>query len=132
MSPFKVYVNRLADEDGMSGDETDRHGEQPITGQRKFFVVRPGWRSQEVTRWLRVIDDLYMIHRFSLDGRATRGNWVRHRMDSDRVTWDKRPVSGLPENFYEASWLKGLSREERDSLEIQPPVNLGHSADVLG
>jgi hypothetical protein len=115
----------------MSGDETDRRGERPIVGQRKFFVVRPGWRAQEVTRWLRVVDDLYMIRRFSLDGRATRGNWVRHRMDSDRVTWDSSPVSGLPENFYDSSWLKGLSGEERDSLEMQPPVDLNHSAEVL-
>lgn len=116
----------------MSGDETDRRGEQLIAGQRKFFVVRPGWRSQEVTRWLRIIDDLYTVHRFSLDGRATRGNWVRHRMDSDRVAWDRLPVIGLPENFYDASWLDGLSERERESLEMQPPVNLDHSVEVLG
>lgn len=122
---------RLADEDGMSGDETDHRGEQPIAGQRKFFVVRPGWRSQEVTRWLRVIDCLYMIHRFSLDGRATRGNWVRHRIDSDRVAWDRLPVSGLPVNFYDPSWLDGLSKGERDSLEMQPLASLNHSAEVL-
>ena len=115
----------------MSGDETDRRGEQPIAGQRKFFVIRPGWRSREVTRWLRVIDGLYTINRFSVDGRATRGNWVRHRIDSDRVDWDRLPVSGLPENFYDASWLEGLSEGERDSLEMEPPVDLNHSAEVL-
>ena len=115
----------------MSGDETDRHGEQPIAGQRKFFVVRPGWRSQEVTRWLRVIDNLYTVHRFSVDGRATRGNWVWHRIDSDRVDRDRPPISGLPVNFYDASWLKGLSEGERDSLDMGPPVDLNHSAEVL-
>ena len=124
-------MSRLADEGGMSGDETDRCGQQPILGQRKFFVVRPGWRSQEVTRWLRVIDDLYTIRRFSLDGRATRGNWVRQRIDSGRVAWDRLPVSSLPENFYDPSWLKGLSEGDRDSLEVQPPVDLNHSAQVL-
>lgn len=115
----------------MSGDETDRRGKQPITGQRKFFIVQPGWRSKEVTDWLRVIDALYMSHRFSLDGRATRGNWARHRMDSGRVDWGRRPVSGLPENFYDGAWLQGLSREEQDALGIQPAVSLGHSAEVL-
>lgn len=114
----------------MSGDETDHCGKQPIAGQRKFLVVRPGWRSQEVTRWLRVIDGLYTIHRFSLDGRATCGNWVRHRIDSDRVSWDTLPVSGLPENFYDSTWLEGLSERERDSLEVQRPVDLKHSAEV--
>ena len=124
-------MDRLADEDGMSGDETDRCGRQPIQGQRKFIVVRPHWRSQEVTRWLRVIDNLYMIHRFSSNGRASRGNWVRQRIDSGRVDRDRIPVTGLPENFYDEGWLRGLSREEMDHLEVQPGVDLKHSAGVL-
>lgn len=131
MSRFKAYVNKLADEDGMSGDETDRRGKEPIAGQRKFFIVRPGWRSQEVTNWLRVVDALYMTHRFSLDGRATRGNWVRHRVDSGRVDQGRRPVSGLPENFYDNAWLQRLSEGERNALEMQPAASLGHSAEVL-
>lgn len=115
----------------MSGDETDRRGKEPIRGQRKFLVARPGWRSQEVTKWLRVIDDLYTVHRFSLDGRASRGNWVRQRIDSGRVDLDRFPVSGLPENFYDPAWLRGLSQTERDHLEMQPGVSLEHSVKVL-
>lgn len=131
VSRFKTYVNRLADEDGMSGDETDHRGKQAIVGQRKFFVVRPAWRSQEVTDWLRVIDALYACHRFSTDGRATRGNWVRHRIDSDRVDRSKRPIRGLPKNFYDRAWLEGLPQEERDSLAIQSAETLDHSVEVL-
>ena len=131
ISRFKTYVNRLADGGGMSGDETDRHGKEPIRGQRKFLVIRPGWRSQEVTDWLRVIDDLYTVHRFSHDGRASRGNWVRQRIDSGRVDWDRFPVSGLPENFYDPVWLCGLSQAERDRLAVQPKASLEHSTEVL-
>ena len=115
----------------MSGDETDRRGKEPIRGQRKFLVVRPGWRSQEVTDWLRVIDDLYTVHRFSHDGRASRGNWVRQRIDSGGVDWDRFPVRGLLENFYDPTWLCQLSQEEKDRLEMQPKVGLEHSAEVL-
>ena len=115
----------------MSGDETDRHGKEPIRGQRKFLVIRPGWRSQEVTDWLRVIDDLYTVHRFSHDGRASRGNWVPQRIDSGRVDWDRFPVSGLPENFYDPVWLCGLSQAERDRLAVQPKASLEHSTEVL-
>jgi len=131
VSPFTAYVNRLADEGGMSGDETDPYGSQPIRGQRKFLVVRPGWRSQEVTKWLRVIDSLYATHRFSADGRASRGNWVRHRIDSGKVDSDRLPVGGLPENFYDPVWLRDLSQEERNDLDVQPGVNLNHSVEVL-
>ena len=131
VSRFKTYVDKLADGGGMSGDETDRRGKHPITGQRKFFILRPGWRSQKVSDWLRVIDALYTSHRFSPDGRATRGNWVRHRMDSGGVDWGRRPVRGLPQNFYDVTWLRGLSRGERDALEIQPAASLDHSPDVL-
>lgn len=131
VSQFKVYVNQLADGGGMSGDESDRHGMEPIRGQRKFIVARPGWRSQEVTDWLRVIDNLYMVHRFKHDGRASQGNWVRQRIDSGRVDSNRLPVGGLPENFYDPAWLCGLSREERDHLAVQPRTSLKHSAEVL-
>lgn len=131
VSRFKAYVDRLADEGGMSGDETDRCGREPIRGQRKFLVVRPGWRSQQVTEWLRVIDDLYTVQRFSLDGRASRGNWVRQRIDSEMVDLDRLPVNGLPENFYDPAWLRGLSKEDRERLEVKPAVSLEHSAEVL-
>ena len=115
----------------MSGDETDCRGNLPIRGQRKFLVVRPGWRSREVTSWLRVIDTLYAIHRFSADGRASRGNWVRHRIDSVKIDSHRLPVRGLPENFYDPTWLQGLSQEERNNLDVQPRVSLKHSAEVL-
>lgn len=131
VSPFKAYVDRLADEDGMSGDETDRCGRQPIRGQRKFLVVRPHWRSQEVTKWLRVIDNLYTVYRFSSNGRASRGNWVRQRIDSGRVDQDRLPVTGLPENFYDEEWLQGLSQEETYRLGIQPNIDLKHSTEAL-
>lgn len=131
VSGFSTYVNRLADEGGMSGDETDHCGRQPIRGQRKFLVQRLGWRSKEVTTWLRVIDALYMTHRFSLKGRASRGNWVRQRIDSGEVDWSRFPVSGLPENFYDPAWLRGLSQDKRNKLDVQPPVSLEYSAEVL-
>ena len=124
-------MDRLADEGGMSGDETDRCGREPIRGQRKFLVVKPGWRSQEVTDWLRVIDDLYTVRRFSLNGRASRGNWTRQRIDSETVDWDRIPIRGLPENFYDSAWLECLSQAERDELEVRPGISLDHSAEVL-
>ena len=55
VSQFKTYVDQLADGGGMSGDETDQGGRQPIRGQRKFLVIRPHWRSHEVIKWLRVV-----------------------------------------------------------------------------
>ena len=115
----------------MSGDETDRGGRQPIRGQRKFLVTQPHWRSQEVTKWLRVMDNLYKVYRFSSNGRASRGNWVRQRIDLGRVDFHRPPVTGLPENFYDKRWLQGLSQEEVDYLGVQPSVNLEHSARVL-
>jgi hypothetical protein len=115
----------------MSGDETDKGGRQPIRGQRKFLVIQPHWRSQEVTKWLRVIDNLYKVSRFSSNGRASPGNWVRQRIDLGRVDFHRPPVTGLPENFYDKAWLHGLSQEEVDYLGMQPSVSLEHSAKVL-
>ena len=130
LSHFRCYVDKLAEGDGMSGDETDHRGTQPIKGQRKYFVVRPEWRSRDVTRWLRIIDEVYVYHRFSEDGRASRGNWVRQRIDSGRFDGARRPVSGLPKNFYDAAWLETLSNKARAELQMQPEISLRHSPTV--
>ena len=130
LSRFRCYVDKLAGGDGMSGDETDHCGTQQIKGQRKFFVVRPEWRSMDVTRWLRTIDNVYIYRRFSENGRASRGNWVRQRIDSGRLDRVRRPVSGLPENFYDAAWLGTLSSKARAELEIQPEISLRHSSAI--
>jgi hypothetical protein len=130
LSHFRYYVDKLAESDGMSGDETDHCGIRPIRGQRKFFVIRPEWRSKDVTKWLRAIDKVYVYHRFSKDGRASRGNWVRQRIDSGRLDSTRRAVPGLPKNFYDATWLESLSNAARVELRIQPEISLRYSPTV--
>lgn len=130
LAQFQDYIDQLADGGGMSGDETDHRGTMPTKGQRKFLVVHPGWRSTEVTKWLQTIDKVYVHHRFSEDGRASRGNWVRQRVDSGRFDGGCRPVSGLPKNFYDIAWLRTLSEKARVGLRIQPEVSLEHSSAV--
>lgn len=130
LARFRDYVDKLADGGGMSGDETDYCGTTPTGGQRKFLVVHPQWRSKEVTNWLRTIDKVYVRHRFSQDGRASRGNWVRQRVDSGRSDNGCRPVSGLPKNFYDGTWLRTLSERARAELRMQPEISLKHSSTI--
>lgn len=130
LARFQDHVAQLADGGGMSGDETDRCGTAPTKGQRKFFVVHPKWRSVEATKWLRTIDKVYVHHRFSEDGRASRGNWVRQRVDSGRVDSGCRAVCGLPKNFYDVAWLQTLSSKARADLRMQPEISLEHSPAV--
>lgn len=115
----------------MSGDESDCPGERRTREHRRFFVVSPAWRSPEVVSWLRVIDGAYLDSRFSGDGRASRGNWVRSRVRSSRVDHSRPPVVGLPKNFYDEEWLSRLSQEEREALEVQEEISLEHDPDLV-
>ena len=115
----------------MSGDESDRPEERGTKEHRKFFVVRPAWRSPEVTPWLRVIDDTHLDSRFSESGRASRGNWVCHRVHSRRVDHMRPPVIGLPRNFYDEEWLGRLSQIELEALEMQGGISLEHNPGLM-
>lgn len=115
----------------MSGDESDRSEERQTREHRSFFVVSPAWRSPEVVPWLQVIDNAHLDSRFSESGRASRGNWVRHRMRSDRVDHMQSPVTGLPKNFYDKAWLCRLSQKEQEALEMQEEIELEHDPDLV-
>lgn len=114
----------------MSGDESEASETNRSRGHRRFFVVRPAWRSPKVTPWLQVIDDVHLESRFSESGRASRGNWVRHRVRSGKVDHARPPVIGLPRNFYDEEWLGGLSRTELEALEMQEEVSLEHDPNL--
>lgn len=113
----------------MSGDESEVSGAS--REHRRFFVVRPAWRSPKVTPWLQVIDAVHLDSRFSESGRASRGNWVRHRVRSGRVDHVRPPVIGLPKNFYDEEWLGGLSQTELEALEVQEEVSLEHDPNLM-
>lgn len=115
----------------MSGDESDHSEERQRRKHRKFFVVRPAWRSPEVAQWLQVIDDAYIDSRFSQSGRASRGNWVRRRVRSGRVDRTRLPVIGLPRNFYDEEWLEHLSQTELEALRMQGEVSLEHDPSLV-
>jgi hypothetical protein len=130
LNAFAKYVDQLA-AGGMSGDESDNPEGRQAREHRRFFVVPPAWRSSEVTPWLQVIDSAHLDGRFSESGRASRGNWVRHRIRSSRTDHTRPPVIGLPRNFYDEEWLGHLSQTELEALEMQEEVSLEHDPNLV-
>lgn len=112
----------------MSGDESDRNTKKT---DRKYFIVRPIWRSQEVTEWLRIMDFVHISSRFAADGRATKGNWIRDRVRSMRVDQNSKPIPGLPYNFYDQIWLRSLTPKERKALRVREAIDLSHSEEII-
>jgi hypothetical protein len=132
MGSFKKYVDILAEGGGMSEDEPDPGSTTSWKkGPRKYFVIRPVWRSQEVTDWLRTIDLVYLDTRFAADGRPMRGRWVRDRIRSTKVDQAAQPINGLPLNFYDKAWLASLSTKRKRRLEIQGRINLDHTEGMM-
>lgn len=133
MEDFKKYIDILDLGGGMSEDEPDWRS---TTGGAKtpkdYFVVRPAWRSQEVTAWLRVMDNVYLARRFTSDGRVTRGSWIRNRKPSNRVNHEATPIKGLPLNFYDEGWLASLPPKQRRRLRAKKPLDLAHTEKMMG
>lgn len=130
---FMPLIEKLAQEDGFSDDECDHHRRNIHRGDnRQYIRIRPIWRAPEISDWLAVIDRVYISLRFNPDGSATRGNWVRLRLESTGlVDKNAQPVIGLPENFYDPIWLQKLTPKQQRKLKMKAIVDLKHNDDIL-
>ena len=129
LSPCLPYVKKLAEEGGMSGDESDNRHTGRYKGQANYFRIRPIWRARGVSSWLDV-DKVYVAYRFQENHQATPGNWIRRRNETNRVDEKARAVPGLPSNFYDTEWLNGLTRKQRERLRMAPPFGLRHTGHI--
>lgn len=108
----------------LSDDESD-HENGTNLGRSRYVIVQEEWRSDELTKWLRMIDLLACGEKW--DGRnvARRGN-SRHLRVVSTPSRSKVgvAVSGLPENCYHPDWLKSLNRLEKKDLKTRPTIDM--------
>lgn len=124
---FLSYLKRLS-KGGFSEDESDHRASTSRLGDRQYLRVRPAWRAIELGEWLVIIDRAYLSTRFKDPKRASRGNWVRTRLNSNKVDETCRAVPGLPRNWYDPGWLLKLSPRQILDLDIQPSISFAHTA----
>jgi len=77
------------------------------------------------------MDLIYVSSRFTADGRATKGNWVRDRVRSTKVDQNSKPIPGLPHNFYDQTWLRALTPKDRKALRVREEIDLSHSDEII-
>jgi len=106
----------------LSDDESD-HEKGANLGQSRYAIIKEEWRSDELIKWLRMIDLLACGMKW--DGRnvARQGNSRRFRVVSTRSK-KSMAVSGLPENCYNPNWLKTLKSYERKHLDVKPAIDM--------
>ncbi|KAJ3723533.1 hypothetical protein DFJ43DRAFT_1158218 [Lentinula guzmanii] len=93
---------------GMSSDEEDPGMSKPSMA---YNIREPKWRSEEVKRWLRLLDFVHLESRCSMEGyqfRFSRGAPPRLRVDNNNKSSNAKYVRGLPSNFYDAGWLEAM------------------------
>lgn len=110
----------------LSEDESD-HEKGTNLGRGRYVIIQEEWRSEELIKWLRMIDLLACGEKW--DGRnvARQGNGRRLRVVSTGVRSESKSgvaVSGLPENCYNPYWLKNLTGYERKHLKVKPAIDM--------
>ena len=98
----------------LSDDESD-HENGTNLGRSHYVIVKEEWRSDELIKWLRMIDLLACGEKW--DGRnvARQGN-IRHLRVVSTRSKDGVAVWGLPKNCYNPGWLKKLKPYQRKHL----------------
>ncbi|KAH6902726.1 hypothetical protein BKA70DRAFT_1228467 [Coprinopsis sp. MPI-PUGE-AT-0042] len=103
---------------GMSSDESEYEDD----GSRKTRTVRVRsmpWRAEEICSLMKVIDQDEM--KVNSAGRQKAGNPGMKRIRPRYAPSTTRDaVPGLPVNYYDPTWLEGLSREETKELRALP------------
>ncbi|KAF6748655.1 hypothetical protein DFP72DRAFT_819986, partial [Ephemerocybe angulata] len=115
---------RLLGVDGMSTDESDHDNG---TGRPNYCVLVKKWRHPQGTNCLRTLDGLHRDSRFRPTRRIGPGAHAHFRQTSGRPS-SNPPVHGLPEVFYNPTWLKDLTAAERQVVNPQPsePYDFSH------
>ena len=113
---------------GMSEDESDHAGTRGTLQGRRYKIVKPKWRSPEVTKWLRTLDLFYAGSRINEDGTSQPGNQFRQCYSSELENIGN-PIVGLPRNFYNEQWLRTLSPQRREKLLMQPEIDIKFSVE---
>jgi hypothetical protein len=112
---------------GVSGDESEIQD-----GETVYVVYDYFWRHEEVGPFLRKIDEMADGTKRNEFGQRSRGNASRKRIPTEqrRVYRPGAPARGLPRNWYNPTFLNGLSDEKKRQLQMQKSVPLVHSPEV--
>lgn len=108
---------------GMSSDESG-----PDIAGRRYTRLRPVYRAEEVTVWLRVFDRAYVVHRLLVGegvGQDGRGRLPRLRIREGgphHESHNPRKPLRLPRNAYRTSWLEVQSPVFIESVLRPDPV----------
>ena len=100
---------------GMSSDETDADA-NPSEG-RKFWIKKCPWRSSALINYLTIVDKDQNSTTAYGGKRAGNLPRIRRRRAGGTASISIRPaVPGLPINFYDESWYRGLSEHDKKCL----------------
>ncbi|KZS86662.1 hypothetical protein SISNIDRAFT_471590 [Sistotremastrum niveocremeum HHB9708] len=86
---FDKYGNEL-----VSGDESDHEFPAKERPKHRYKIVRLAWRSEDLTRMSRFLDQVHCANKFNEDGRSKRGSASRNRVPS-RLVNKSPPPRGL-------------------------------------
>lgn len=113
--------------DGVSGDESETQARET-----RYVIYPYEWRNPEVIPWIRVFDVVYEVSMRNSFNERGRGNAARRRVPTTlKETRKGKVIIGLPSNFYNLVWLKTLSDDEKEDLDMQDPVDLTHTPAIL-
>jgi hypothetical protein len=104
-------------------DDESNHENGACLGCSCYAIVQEAWRSDELIKWLRMIDLLAFGKKWGRCNVAQRGNGRRHRIHST-CSKNGLAVLGLPENCYDCGWLNSLNDCERKVLNMKPPLDM--------
>ena len=109
----------------MSSDEEDEGA--PL---RRFRVFVKAWRSESVTKFLRILDALHRRYRQRAGAGTKRGSPPRLRYLCVHQSISKA-VERLPINAYDETWYANLKGLKKDDIAAKDPYDFSVDQSVI-
>jgi hypothetical protein len=108
----------------LSDDESD-HDNGTNLGQSHYVIIQEEWCSDELVKWLRMIDLLACGEKWDGHNVARQGNGkCLCTVSTPSHSKGGVAVLRLPENCYNPSWLETLRDYERKHLNVTLAINM--------
>ncbi len=106
--------------DGMSSDETDAENDRgqgpPVKRLRR---VARGWLAPEISLLWRTVERYDAVRKHKQVAKAGNKPLIRYH-DAHHTNHARKPVTSLPQNYYDPLWWRSLTEIEQEMIGPLP------------
>ncbi|KLO04057.1 hypothetical protein SCHPADRAFT_763188 [Schizopora paradoxa] len=114
---LEIMTSKAGSEDETDEEETRNQGTRVVRRMHQPFL------NLKITSLVRAVDS-YQHYQLDLSASDQRGGRPIPRITEAKRNDPRKPMTGLPVNFYDEEWLQNQSNDFKEQLDSKPAVDI--------